>query len=78
MVDFDKSGRSSSAGTVITNHGGFFRYKLNNDEFSPGIPDNEDALYYVLDFKNPQDIQYLKDATLSTAAFPIGLKSRES
>ncbi len=77
MVDFDGSGRSSSNGTVITNHGGFFRYKLNNDQFSPGIPDNEDALYYVLDFKKPEDMQYLKDATLSTAAFPIGLKSRE-
>ena len=77
MVDFDGSGRSSSNGTVITNHGGFFRYKLNNDKFSPGIPDDDDALYYVLDFKKPEDMQYLKDATLSTAAFPIGLKSRE-
>ena len=76
-VNFDTNARSSSSGTVITNHGGFFRYKLKNDQFPPGIPDNEDALYYVLDFKKPEDMQYLKDATLSTAAFPIGLKSRE-
>lgn len=77
MVDFSGSGRSSSDGTVITNHGGFFRYKLTNESFPPGIPSNEDDLYYVLDFNNAKDIAYLRDATLSTAAFPIGLKSRE-
>lgn len=77
MVDFDDSGGDTSKGTVITNHGGFLRYKLKNDHFPEGIPENEDDLYYVLDISNQHHIQYLKDATLSTAAFPIGLESRE-
>lgn len=64
-------------GSVITNHGGFFRYKVANDDFAPGIPENSDSLYYVLDLKNETHVNYLKDATLSTSAFPIGLKSRQ-
>lgn len=77
MVNFDDTNRDTSKGTVITNHGGFFRYKLMNDKYPVGIPDKEDELYYVLDLSDQVHIQYLKDATLSTAAFPIGLKSRE-
>lgn len=63
--------------TVITNHGGFFRYKIANDTYKPGIPENDSSLFYVLDLQNEMHINYLKDATLSTSAFPIGLKSRE-
>ena len=77
MVNFDDSGRDTSKGTVITNHGGFFRYKLKNDKYPTGIPQKEDELFYALDISNEKHLQYLKDATLSTAAFPIGLKSRE-
>jgi len=77
MVNFDDSREGASKGTVITNHGGFLRYKLMNDEFKVGIPDNEEDLYYVLDISQEKHLQYLKDATLSTAAFPIGLESRE-
>ncbi len=73
-IDFHGNDNSS---TIITHHGGFFRYKLTNDEYVPGIPVGEDSLYFVLDLYNPRDVKYLKDATLSTAAFPIGLKSRE-
>ncbi len=76
LVNFDGS-RDSSKGTVITNHGGFFRYKLQNDKYKSGIPESEDELYYVLDISKKKHLQYLKDATLSTAAFPIGLRSRE-
>lgn len=76
-VNFDDSGRDTSKGTVITNHGGFFRYKLKNVNYPVGIPKKEDELYYVLDISDEIHLQYLKDATLSTAAFPIGLKSRE-
>lgn len=63
--------------TVITNHGGFFRYKIANEEFASGIPKEKDSLYYVLDLKEATHVSYLKDATLSTSAFPIGLKSRK-
>lgn len=63
--------------SVITNHGGFFRYKIENEYFKSGIPKDEDSLYFVLDLKDPTHVNYLKDATLSTSAFPIGLKSRE-
>lgn len=72
-IDF---GGNDKSGSVITSHAGFFRYKLANANYPTGIPDGEN-LYYVLDLKNPKDMGYLKDATLSTAAFPIGLKSRE-
>lgn len=72
-IDF---GGNDKNGPVITSHAGFFRYKLSNDQFESGIPKGED-LYYVLDLNRSRDMQYLKDATLSTAAFPIGLKSRE-
>ena len=72
-IDF---GGSDKNGAVITSHAGFFRYKLANDIYPRGIPDG-DNMYYVLDLNNPKDMGYLKDATLSTAAFPIGLKSRE-
>lgn len=76
-VDFDASGSKESKGTVITNHAGFLRYKLTNSEYKVGIPENEEDLYYVLDISQERHLQYLKDATLSTAAFPIGLESRE-
>jgi len=76
-VNFDDSGVGEDRGTVITNHGGFFRYKLANDRFEPGIPEDENELYYVLDLSLEKHINYLKSATLSTAAFPIGLESRE-
>lgn len=77
MVDFDDSGTGPPKGTMITNHGGFLRYKLMNDEFNEGIPENDEDLYFVLNLTKEKHIQYLKDATLSTAAFPIGLESRE-
>lgn len=72
-IDF---GGNDKSGSVITSHAGFFRYKLTNGRYPTGIPDGDD-LYYVLDLANARDMAYLKDATLSTAAFPIGLKSRE-
>ncbi|MCX2679043.1 hypothetical protein OOZ15_03740 [Galbibacter sp. EGI 63066] len=75
-VDFSGSHSNNSA-NIITNHGGFFRYKVKNDKHLRGVPNDEDSLYYVLDLNENQDIHYLRDATLSTAAFPIGLKSRE-
>ncbi|MEM6721051.1 MAG: patatin-like phospholipase family protein [Bacteroidota bacterium] len=63
--------------TVITNHGGFFRYKIANETQTSGIPKNDSSLYFVLDLENQEHVNYLKNATLSTSAFPIGLKSRE-
>ncbi|WP_335966719.1 patatin-like phospholipase family protein [Galbibacter sp. PAP.153] len=75
-VDFSGNSQTNAA-NIITNHGGFFRYKVKNELFSRGVPADENSLYYVLDLKETQDIHYLRDATLSTAAFPIGLKSRE-
>lgn len=72
-IDF---GGNDQSGPVITSHAGFFRYKVKNDLFAPGIPPGKD-LYYVLDLEKSRDMGYLKDATLSTAAFPIGLKSRQ-
>lgn len=72
-IDF---GGNDKSGSVITSHAGFFRYKLANGRHPTGIPDGDD-LYYVLDLANDRDMAYLKDATLSTAAFPIGLRSRE-
>lgn len=77
LIDFNGDSQNSSKGTVITNHEGFFRYKLKNDLYPPGIPKKEDQLYYVLDLQNNRDLDYLKEATLSTAAFPIGLRARE-
>ena len=78
MVNFNGSEKYgiNKNGTLITNHGGFLRYKLKNDKFKPGVPDDDESLYYVLDVSKEKDIDYLKEATLSTAAFPIGLKSR--
>ncbi|AWG25979.1 hypothetical protein FK004_12480 [Flavobacterium kingsejongi] len=72
-IDF---GGNDQSGSVITSHAGFFRYKLANEHYKTGIPDGEE-LYYVLDLSDTKEMNYLKDATLSTAAFPIGLKSRE-
>lgn len=77
LVNFDTGSQDSSKGTVITNHEGFFRYKIKNELHAPGIPKEEDQLYYVLDLQKERDLNYLKDATLSTAAFPIGLRARE-
>ena len=72
-IDF---GGNDKSGSVITSHAGFFRYKLANEFFPQGIPLGDD-LYYSLALGSAKDMGYLKEATLSTAAFPIGLKSRE-
>lgn len=77
LINFDSDDQDSSKGTIITNHEGFFRYKLKNEIYSPGIPKKESELYYVLDLEKDRDLRYLKEATLSTAAFPIGLRARE-
>ena len=77
LIDFDGSDQDSSKGTIITNHEGFFRYKLKNEYYPPGIPEDKNELYYVLDIQKERDLNYLKDATISTAAFPIGLRARE-
>lgn len=77
LVDFDGSHQDASKGTIITNQEGFFRYKMKNELYLPGIPTREDQLYYVLDLQKDRDLDYLKEATLSTAAFPIGLRARE-
>ncbi|UOB19316.1 patatin-like phospholipase family protein [Abyssalbus ytuae] len=74
-IDF--SGINDDSSSVITSHGGFLRYKVKNELHDRGIPDDNKSLYYVLDLNEEQDIEYLRDATLSTAAFPIGLKPRE-
>lgn len=74
QIDF---GGSTQGGTVITSHAGFFRYRLANENFPEGVPEDRNSLYYVLNLENEEDMGYLKNATLSTAAFPIGLKSRE-
>lgn len=76
LIDFEGT-EDSSSGTVITTHGGFFRYRLKNDSNFRGIPEG-DELYYVLDLSLEKDRYYLKEATLSTAAFPIGLAAREA
>lgn len=76
-INFEGSGEDSSGGSVITNHGGFLRYKVKNEKFQEGIPKDENELYFVLDIGKESHLRSLKKATLSTAAFPIGLKSRE-
>jgi predicted acylesterase/phospholipase RssA len=76
LINFEGSNHAS--GTTITNHSGFFRYRVKNDSLKPGIPDSNE-LYYVLDLDKAdenRDLDFLKRATLSTAAFPIGLKAR--
>ncbi|PSR13106.1 MAG: hypothetical protein DA408_19590 [Bacteroidetes bacterium] len=68
----------------ITTHSGFFRYRIETDELKPGIPPSVEDLYYVLAKQKTADqvtlsradLDNLKNAALSTAAFPIGLKSR--
>jgi len=70
-------GTNDKSGTTITNHGGFFRYRVKNEANQAGLsPENE--LYYVLDLENDQDLRYLKSATLSTSAFPLGFESRNN
>ncbi|OYQ37228.1 hypothetical protein CHU92_08530 [Flavobacterium cyanobacteriorum] len=73
-IDF---GGSNNSGTVITSHAGFFRYRLANETTPSGVPADENSLFFILNLSDPKHMGYLKDATLSTAAFPIGLKSRK-
>lgn len=72
-IDF---GGQDKNGPVITSHAGFFRYKIANEHYAAGIPTGPN-LYFVLDATQEKHLRYLKEATLSTAAFPIGLRSRE-
>lgn len=76
-VNFEGGGEGSSGGSTITNHGGFLRYKMKTAGYGEGIPSETKDLYYVLDVSKERDLQYLKQSTLGTAAFPIGLRSRE-
>lgn len=75
LIDFES--RDDDSGTVITNHSGFFRYRIKNKFLPAGIPDNGEP-YYVLDLTEERERNYLKEATLSTAAFPIGLPARQN
>lgn len=61
---------------IITNHGGYFRYRLENHRHKPGIPVGNDT-YFVLSLNNKNHLKRLQTAALSTAAFPVGLPSRE-
>lgn len=74
-------------GTVITNHGGFFRYRFKNKKLKSGVPPKDDQLFFVLDLEKEEErngkkrnthIEYLKTATLSTGAFPIGLEAQKN
>lgn len=67
---------NDQSGSVITSHAAFFRYKLANKQFKKGIPNGEE-LYYVLDLNQPDHLNHLREATLSTASFPIALKPRD-
>lgn len=69
-------GTDDDAGTVITNHAAFYRYRVANEEMQSGVPEKK-GLYYVLDLKEDKDRNYLKFASLSTSAFPIGLEPRD-
>ncbi len=80
-IDFQ--GRDDNSGTYITTHSGFFRYRVENKYVKRGVPEGENELYYVLclDENDPQgkkDILSLKQATLSTSAFPFGLRPIEN
>lgn len=69
-------GTDDDAGTVITNHAGFYRYRIANETLQSGVPEGE-GLYYVLNLREGKDRNYLKFASLSTSAFPIGLEPRD-
>ena len=80
-IDFQ--GKDENAGTYITTHSGFFRYRVENETMKRGVPKGENELYYVLclDEDDPQgkkDRVSLKQATLSTSAFPFGLRPIEN
>lgn len=75
LIDFE--GRDREAATKITSHSGFFRYRIQHDQLPAGMSRGE-ALYFVLDLEDPKHRHYLKNATLSTAAFPIGLSARSN
>ncbi len=74
-------GKDPRSGTNISNHSGFFRYRVKNEQLPAGVPDDDTSLYFVLDLEGengPEHTEFLKNATLSTAAFPIGLKARNN
>ncbi len=75
-VDFQGPANPTAA-HIITHHGGFFRYRVTTDSSERGLPSDKNKLWYTLDLSYAEDLQNLKEATLSTAAFPVGLRSRK-
>ncbi|THD69300.1 hypothetical protein E7Z59_02945 [Robertkochia marina] len=63
-------------GHAMTQHSSVFRFKLgeqNNTKENPAEAD-----YYTIDLTRETAIDYLKNAALSTSAFPIGLPSKKA
>lgn len=65
-------GKDEDAGTIITNHAGFYRYRIMGEDRVSGVPPHGE-LYYILDLTLPEHRDELKRAALMTSAFPIGL-----
>lgn len=79
-IDFeiDFSGYSGGRSRhVITHHGGFFRYRAGSELLGYGMPEGDSDLFYRLDLSKEEHLNHLKEATLSTASFPLVFKSRE-
>lgn len=69
-VDEEEKGHS------MTQHSSVFRFKLGEPEDTSDTPSK--SPFYTIDLRRKTAIDYLKNAALSTSAFPIGLPSKKA
>ena len=76
-IKFNQADRNGN-GHLITQHSSIYRFKLaaKKQEQDEPADQKKEPNYYPLDLRRKKDLDHLKNAALSTSAFPIGLPAR--
>ncbi|WP_224488132.1 patatin-like phospholipase family protein [Robertkochia flava] len=75
-IHFEQADKEKN-GHQITQHSSVFRFRPGQKFKNTPETDFDHDAYFTLDITREKDLEYLKQAALSTSAFPIGLPSRK-
>ena len=74
-IHFDQADPNKN-GHLITQHSSVFRFRYSLEKEEPHTP-RSDRSYFTIHPGEKSDLHYLKEAALSTSAFPVGLPARQ-